>query len=645
MRKFLIAGVIILIFSIFFLFLRASDSPSFCASCHFMKLYYENWLSSTHNQVPCGECHYAPGTFNYIKGKLRLMTEILRYFVGVYSTEVTSNVNDEVCFKCHKGDDFMDRNIVFSEKDINFVHRVHFLKDKIGFSFRCQNCHSELVQGRHTAVSVRVCILCHFVGRELTGEPKGRCGICHGSPKDDILVWGIPFSHSEYSKNIECRVCHLHTTKGRGDTDRGKCMECHINSPKYVEFEKLHSLHVVNRNIKCFKCHGEIRHGKIEVFRVFSPICQECHGNRHSVQERIYSGSGGVGVPVLPDPMFLSDVMCQGCHSVKKVETEIGTLFELPETSSSACNLCHGEGYDRLLKMWQRLIKERLGKLILRARWLMLVGKFSGSEINREVVKTNLEIVERDGSYGAHNIRYINLLLDAVERELGVADRKPSVEFIYKNNSGCINCHFGIENLSIDVQGRNFPHGVHLFSFTCLKCHSEGKPGGHGDLKPEVLRCNSCHHNAVDEIKCGRCHTLQVDFYEGRGMSNTPDFMSEGDISCEDCHMLDGELPVKPSFQICSACHDDEYVEEFKNIREEIAIIISRWDELFPEVVEMSSEGKLSGEEIIKIENLRREVEFFKMEGSSGAHNLPYRDEFLERVKDFIESFKLKDDS
>ena len=49
-----------------------------------MKPYYENWISSSHNNIKCGDCHYKKGFLGYIEGKARLLAEMIRYFTGVY---------------------------------------------------------------------------------------------------------------------------------------------------------------------------------------------------------------------------------------------------------------------------------------------------------------------------------------------------------------------------------------------------------------------------------------------------------------------------------------------------------------------------------------------------------------------------------
>lgn len=640
---FLSISLIFLVY-ILFLFLKTSDDPEYCGSCHFMKPYYENWLSSTHNQVNCGTCHYGPGLGNYLKGKVRLLSEIARYYLGVYSYEVTSRIDNAACVKCHEEKKFIDKEIFFVNRKVKFSHSKHLTEDRIGFKMQCQTCHSELVQGRHEAVSTKICILCHFSGGEVTeSSPVSGCGSCHGPPKDDIMIWGIPFNHSEYVKNqIRCETCHLHTVVGRGDIALEKCNACHINiSGIGIESRKMHQIHVSNERISCFKCHDEMKHGKVEVFEVFSPVCQECHGNKHSIQEKIYSGSGGIGVPIYPDPMFLASVSCRGCHEVKLIKTRSEILFELPKFNPNSCSNCHGKGYDRLVLQWQKIIKERLNKLEFEIEIAEILKKVGIKKFN-ENVNVNLEIVRRDGSFGVHNIKYVNLLLDVVEKEIKTQVKKPELEFVYKNNSKCLDCHFGIENLNSKYNSREFPHGVHLFKLNCIDCHSGGEPkqSSHGKILGFVDDCNICHHKnlAKNDLKCENCHVNQKNFYIGKFLTNTEDFMSMAGISCVDCHSMEDDVPVRPTVDICATCHEQSYVDDFMEKRKNLENLILKWNDLMPALVQsLKSSGNKS--DIVEFESIRVSVNDFIEEGSLGAHNIQFVDELSERLEKFMSRF------
>jgi len=643
-RRFLILSVfLVLVGYLFFLFLRTSDDPEFCSSCHFMKPYYDNWLSSTHNQVNCSTCHYGSGFANYFRGKVRLFSEIVRYYLGVYNYEIRSKVDNESCLKCHSEKGYVGKEVKFLDGRISFTHLSHLSEEKIGFKMQCQTCHSELVQGRHEAVSDKICILCHFIGGEVKeAQPVSGCGSCHGPPKDDIMIWGVAFNHSEYIKNkIECTTCHIHVVVGRGDVRLEKCSTCHINvTGMSLSSREMHKIHVSNERINCFKCHDEIKHGKVEIFEVFSPVCQECHGNKHSIQEKIYAGSAGRGIPILPDPMFLSGVSCRGCHEVKLVKTHAETLFELPEFNPISCVNCHGKGYDKLVAQWQKVVKERIEKIEMDVKVAGLLKKTGMIKFNEENVNANLELVKRDGSFGVHNIKYVNILLDEIEKEIKVSRSKPAIELVFKGNSRCLDCHFGIENLNSASGSKKFPHGIHLFKLNCLDCHIGGEPvvNSHGKVLDFVKDCIKCHHRELKAgVECEGCHEKQANFYRGKFLSSEEDFMSQAGISCQDCHSSNGGEPKRPDVSICASCHEQNYVDDFVKKRADLKRVIEKWNSSVMDLIRVLEVGG-DKDKVVEFVKLKDEIEKFLSEGSFGAHNLQYIDDLRERIERFMRS-------
>ncbi len=627
----------------FFLFLRASDDPKFCASCHYMEQYYNNWLNSSHNQVSCVKCHYAPGAGNYIKGKIRLASEILRYYIGAYSAEVTSKINDGACLQCHKKQDFFSKDITFDKGKITFNHADHFNSSRVNFTFKCQTCHAELVQGQHGGVSTRICILCHFAGSDMRGGPVGGCGVCHGPPKNEIYVWNTPFNHSKYLKSgVNCQTCHLHVTAGTGSVTRDKCLECHVSVPDtFPDMKSMHEEHVTKDDIKCSKCHGVITHGKIQMYDVFTPDCQQCHGNRHSIQEQVYSGSGGKNIPVIPDPMFLADVTCEGCHSsmgpgiagvAATGMSDVAMTGRMP--AASLCSTCHGEAFDKLLGMWQGNVKSRMQELEAE-KWKNFL--FSGK---MDSANSDIELVKKDGSLGAHNNRYVNLLLDEAAKELKVVSKKPDVETLYERNSACLSCHFGIENVKVEVKDQTFPHGPHLFSQRCVNCHVDTSPSSpeHGKLTAKGGSCSDCHHQAKNP-KCETCHPQQAGFYAGTFLAASPDSMSSSGIACSDCHLAAGNYPSIPTADVCASCHDAGTMKALQAEQTEVKTAISEWDRMFPKMV-ASYGTDLKGAGVDSLRAIERDVENFKKEGSYGAHNSPYAKLLVRRIGNFLGNFK-----
>jgi cytochrome c nitrite reductase small subunit len=58
-------GILLLLFAS----AEYTSRPKFCTTCHYMKPFYESWATSTHKDVPCVKCHYAPGFKSVIETK------------------------------------------------------------------------------------------------------------------------------------------------------------------------------------------------------------------------------------------------------------------------------------------------------------------------------------------------------------------------------------------------------------------------------------------------------------------------------------------------------------------------------------------------------------------------------------------------
>ncbi len=61
-----------------------TSKPNFCATCHFMETYVDDWRLSTHSDITCTECHFPPGLKSKIKGKFMAASMVVNYFTGIY---------------------------------------------------------------------------------------------------------------------------------------------------------------------------------------------------------------------------------------------------------------------------------------------------------------------------------------------------------------------------------------------------------------------------------------------------------------------------------------------------------------------------------------------------------------------------------
>ncbi|MCX8103709.1 MAG: NapC/NirT family cytochrome c [Candidatus Bipolaricaulota bacterium] len=551
---------------------RATDQSSFCASCHFMRPFYDNWASSSHARVHCIDCHYEHGVAGYIEGKIRLLSEMVRYWVGAYNVQPHSRVSDQNCLSCH--DENTLEPVTAYRKKIPFSHTKHYRVSARGIALTCTTCHSQLVQGDHLAVDENACTACHFIGGA-RGNALGDCSSCHGPPKDQILIRGIVFNHSEYLKSgVACLTCHVHVTRGTGDVPRQRCFSCHVERfEEYGKTEFIHRAHVTEQHFKCTDCHSKVEHGEFELAQALSPDCASCHGGRHSVQEQIYIGTGGSGVDSMPDPMFLSGVICAGCHQER---TPVA-----PKAPPQACVTCHGPGYDRLMRQWQHAVSQQLTEV--RAQLVQLQREPPPTAQQYPLLaeaQKNIELIEADRSLGVHNIHYVSALLRrSAENIARVRALQEQREYVAEKPLhagepfGCQRCHVGVESLAFVQAPQTASHKVHLKNSDCNACHAV-EPTEHGQTFSSARDCTQCHPAAermaqLEPHDCLQCHEAKLP-----RRSEKAQFPHETHIAlwvrCEACHErvtqmghleFLGQGVPKPGHDFCAACHHIESAE------------------------------------------------------------------------------------
>jgi len=540
-----------------------------------MEPYYENWAGSSHAHVNCISCHYERGFWGYLAGKFALIGEAIRYATGTYNTPLRAEVSDRACLSCH-GEQSLRAELIF-ERRIRFSHQDHYPAQARGIGLACTSCHSELVQGSHMAATAETCVLCHFI-RVPYEEPLGGCESCHGPPKDNILIGGLIFSHSEYLKSgVECLTCHVHVTRGRGDVPREKCYSCHVERfEEYGKTEVVHNIHITKHKLECRDCHAALEHGKFEFAQALEPECAVCHGGRHSVQEEIYIGTGGRGVEPMPDPMFISGVACFGCHRARPVREPSGRVSVVLETGPEACVSCHGPGFDELMLRWQRSIQDYLNEL--KVKLSRFEGRLEGldsvipkvEELYR-LARENIELVERDGSLGVHNIHYVNGLLQRSERALIEAEAiltgsQPSLEPAQTSKYDCARCHVGVERSLMPSDVQTASHKLHLARYDCDACHGV-RPGEHGTTFPTARDCSACHPKAQQLAEmsgrdCLACHEAEVEvpselvrFPHAQHVDFGCGFCHLGVIRMDHLEFMLSKPKLRFDHRGCSRCH------------------------------------------------------------------------------------------
>ncbi|TFG63267.1 MAG: hypothetical protein E4H28_06625 [Gemmatimonadales bacterium] len=556
-------------------FIHRSAQPSFCTSCHLMQPYYDSWASSSHNEVSCIECHYAPGIKAEAMGKLQAANQVVKYFTGTYGMKPWAEIEDAACLRsgCHIEDELVGE---LDFLGVLFNHNEHLGELRRGKQLRCTSCHSQIVQGDHLAVTKGTCFLCHFKERP-EGEPLAGCTGCHRDPPRLVSDVGLVVDHPQYIQDlVSCESCHEQVISGLGEAEEPRCFNCHNELERIEQWTnstRMHEIHISERNVECQQCHKPIDH-RIQTLHVESELdCGSCHEGAHEVQQRMYAGVGGHGVEERPDPMFAAQVACKGCHELSRSIDAHATVTEAGEAS---CMSCHGVRYANILPAWQEGMARRVTTV---GRLLRDVRSASGAAPVRSRVQVdslvrlaadNIEFVER--GKGAHNVQYADDLLRASVTILQEAIRIGRLPVTNANpdlgprvtDSSCVACHLGVERSTTVYGGEEFSHGAHVLAgaMACSECHTSFDDHG-GTKLAGISSCVDCHHSPIGPKNCAQCHQGPSGVPVETISHPTGDFSHNahrtGDIQCSDCH-----IPPSMSTEAldCMSCHEQHHTPE-----------------------------------------------------------------------------------
>jgi len=565
-------------------FIEYSAQPSFCKNCHIMIPYYDSWAASSHNDVPCIECHYAPGIRAEAMGKVQAANQVVKYVTGTYGMKPWAEIEDAACLRsgCHE-----QRKLagVVAYKGVRFDHAQHLGQLRRGKQLRCTSCHSQIVQGDHLRVTESTCYLCHF--KETSqGEPIGGCTGCHTSPPRVETTAGFVVDHPQYVEDmVSCVSCHDEVVQGSGVAEQSRCYNCH-NEPERVEqfdnTELVHRTHIAVHNLECTQCHVPMEHRLVSLTAAFDLDCRSCHQRTHDAQQRLYAGLGGHGTGEMPSTMFLARVSCQGCHGLP---AGVVGHEQVQAAGEATCLSCHGIRYANILPAWQREMNRKLGdveRVVTAAR--AAIG--SGSVRTRAVVDSLMRQAEENVEFvrigkGAHNVTFADELLrsalDLVREAVDVGQLPyvvPAVDLGPRlSENVCLSCHVGIERQMVRFTDGNFDHERHVLvsGLDCTECHTSLEQHG-GTKLQSISDCNACHHRRIDPMNCARCHegaggapgvpqehptgdfphTSHLNAGFECSMCHQPPVMNAREIRCESCHESHHQPDVS-----CMSCHRD----------------------------------------------------------------------------------------
>ncbi len=626
-----IALVLLFVFSVWY-----TNRSDFCTTCHYMQPFYDAWASSTHSGVPCRDCHYEPGYSSVIKGKLRDMNQLVKYWTKAYQrSKPWAEISDASCLRsgCHETR-LLKGKVTFGE--VIFDHTPHLDQMRRGKKLRCTSCHSQIVQGEHMSVTETTCILCHFK-RDDKGQNVAQCTICHTPPTMANSGDEPPkYDHTRVVESgLACVRCHGSMVVGDGAVPRERCYACHWERDRldlFHDTELMHTKHITENKIECDRCHLSMQHKSISKDQAM-PECQTCHTDFHSLQLDLYVGKGGIGIPDLPNPMYKKGLSCQGCHILHPDPGAAHVNGETFVASGKSCEPCHGKGYDRLLKNWNTSTKHKIDAIGTALVDADKIRKRMSGQAHALAVADSL-IGEARHNYDMvrlgrpiHNIVYANELLEVSGSRLKEFFAQAAPDYPMKVivggeklvPSNCLNCHIGIEKIDAQVFGLPYSHQRHIIAakVPCNKCHSNQRR--HGELIVQRRDCLSCHHSQ-EERDCGYCHDIQASILKGTQKSlplEEPDIMYSAGVGCRDCHELPDRSIVKPVPQRCVDCHDREYADTQREWLNEFAALNLLVRENLRHVEMLPAEPLRD----IAIDQTKQILKVIDTDGSRGSHN------------------------
>jgi nitrate/TMAO reductase-like tetraheme cytochrome c subunit len=622
----------------------------FCASCHYMKPFYQSWESSSHSHIECADCHYRPGIRSKIRAKFEGILQVGRYWSKLYlKSKPWAEIPDESCLQegCH------DKRLlegIAKFKKVAFDHKIHFEDLKRGKQLRCTSCHSQIVQGEHITVTESSCFICHF--KESEHYPQiSDCNHCHH--KEDLISEKTSkFNHSPvFSNGFECNKCHSNTIIGDGEVPRENCYKCHWETDrlnKYDDTDLMHYTHIFQNKIECNQCHLEIQHKIVKEIDSISD-CLTCHTDYHKAQKILFLGQGGKGTPhPVPNIMLEKGLSCKGCHIFHEESGGQVIKSETFTSKAQACESCHGKGFARIMEEWQISTEIKLTKIrSIYNNALKELEKTQSPQKEKakqllEEAAFNIDIVERGKS--VHNVEYSQKLIsasfDKVEEALQTigSSYKPEKFLAVSTEipTQCSNCHAGIEEINTQVFGLDFPHEKHLIEqkIQCDVCHSNVRK--HGEFIATKKSCAACHHQDTT-VDCAGCHQIQKTFYEGGSFDSydiSKDIMAEAEAECTDCHLNAQNKIYRSDRNKCLDCHEEGYEEIFSEWQNSVKYLI---DSLKTSLKE-KKKTSLSEEEKAQISKIEKTLEKIELDGSAGIHNYSAIEEILTNLQNTLKS-------
>jgi trimethylamine-N-oxide reductase cytochrome c-type subunit TorC len=134
-----------------------TSKSEFCAACHEMGTMHQTWLTSSHKNVACIDCHSEPGVKGMVKAKIKGVKELYVHVSGA-SIAPQAQARDINCLSCHQ------EKVTTNVEKAAAAKNPHTIKH-FSNGMTCISCHGGLVHNdkmNTSSPSREACISCHL---------------------------------------------------------------------------------------------------------------------------------------------------------------------------------------------------------------------------------------------------------------------------------------------------------------------------------------------------------------------------------------------------------------------------------------------------------------------------------------------------
>lgn len=137
---FLLGGMTVAFILFTFWSVGYTSNSNFCGTCHEMSEGHQTWITSSHKNIACVECHAEPGLQGTVKAKAKGLKELYLHITGSYATP-KADAKDINCYSCHQDKVKTNTEMAAMKKDPHTWK--HFDN-----GMNCISCHGGLVHNQ-----------------------------------------------------------------------------------------------------------------------------------------------------------------------------------------------------------------------------------------------------------------------------------------------------------------------------------------------------------------------------------------------------------------------------------------------------------------------------------------------------------------